>query len=49
VVFHTMPLFLVIFALLGFGAGVRVMMGTAKDMAKSAEKSAGDDKADERD
>ena len=40
VVFHTMPLFLVIFGLLGFGAGVRVMMGTAQEMQKSAEKSA---------
>jgi ATP synthase protein I len=49
VVFHTMPVFLIIFALLGFGAGVRVMMGTAREMAKTAETSAGDDKADERD
>ena len=34
--FGTLPLFLVIFSLLGFGAGVRVMMGTARDMAKAA-------------
>jgi len=29
-----MPVFLVIFALLGFAAGVRVMMGTAREMEK---------------
>lgn len=32
-VFGTRPIFLVIFALLGFAAGVRTMMGTAKSMA----------------
>jgi len=52
VVFHTLPLFLVIFSLLGFGAGVRVMMGTAREMAKTAtaaEKPAPDAAADKRD
>ena len=39
VVFHTLPIFLIIFGLLGFGAGVRVMMGTAREMAKTAEQS----------
>ena len=34
VLFGTMPVFLVIFALLGFAAGVRVMMGTAREMEK---------------
>jgi ATP synthase protein I len=32
-VFNTRPVFLVIFALLGFAAGVRTMLGTAKAMA----------------
>ena len=56
VVFHTLPIFLIIFSLLGFGAGVRVMMGTAREMAKTAETSAtktaatpAPDEADERD
>jgi ATP synthase protein I len=31
--FNTRPIFLVIFALLGFAAGVRVMLRTAKTMA----------------
>lgn len=35
VLFGTLPVFLVIFSLLGFGAGVRVMMGTAREMAKT--------------
>lgn len=32
-VFGTMPVFLVIFALFGFAAGVRTMLGTARQMA----------------
>lgn len=32
-VFGTMPIFLVIFSLLGFAAGVRTMLGTARQMA----------------
>ena len=32
-VFNTRPVFLVIFALLGFAAGVRTVLGTAKAMA----------------
>ena len=31
-VFGTRPIFLVIFALFGFAAGIRVMMGTAKQL-----------------
>ncbi|MFB0993514.1 MAG: AtpZ/AtpI family protein [Paracoccaceae bacterium] len=31
--FGTLPVFLVIFALLGFAAGVRTMLGTAREMA----------------
>jgi len=32
-VFGTRPIFLAVFALLGFAAGVRTMLGTAKSMA----------------
>ena len=32
-VFSTLPLFLVIFSLLGFAAGIRTMLGTAKQLA----------------
>jgi ATP synthase protein I len=40
--FGTRPVFLVIFALLGFAAGVRTMLGTAKAMnADQANKAAG--------
>lgn len=44
VLFATTPIFLVIFSLLGFAAGVRVMMGTAKQMTKDADKSANDER-----
>lgn len=44
VLFGTRPLFLIIFVLLGFGAGIRVMLGTAKQMAKDAAKSATDER-----
>ncbi len=40
VLFKTRPIFLVIFALLGFAAGIKTMMGTANQMAKDAAKSA---------
>jgi ATP synthase protein I len=32
-VFGTQPIFLVIFAMLGFAAGIRTMLGTAREMA----------------
>ena len=32
-VFGTLPLFLVIFSLLGFAAGIKTMLGTAKQLA----------------
>ncbi|MDZ4094596.1 MAG: AtpZ/AtpI family protein [Paracoccaceae bacterium] len=42
-VFNTMPVFLVIFSLLGFVAGVKTMLGTARQMAVDhAIKTAGD-------
>jgi ATP synthase protein I len=44
VLFNTRPIFLVIFSLLGFGAGIRVMLGTARQMAKDAERSASDER-----
>jgi ATP synthase protein I len=34
VLFGTQPLFLIVFALLGFAAGIRTMVGTARTMAK---------------
>lgn len=44
-VFGTLPIFLVLFILLGFAAGVRVMLGTAKQMQKKqAEASAGEER-----
>lgn len=44
VVFATRPVFLVIFALLGFAAGIRVMLGTAREMEKKkAAQPAGDE------
>lgn len=33
--FNTRPIFLLIFALLGFGAGVRVMLRTARSMGET--------------
>lgn len=42
VLIGTRPIFLIIFALLGFAAGIKTMMGTARQMAKDAEKSATD-------
>lgn len=43
-VFDTLPLFLVVFVLLGFAAGVRVMLRTAKEVSgdTAAERSAGE-------
>ncbi|WP_127901591.1 AtpZ/AtpI family protein [Solirhodobacter olei] len=46
--FGTMPVFLVLFTLLGFGAGVNVMLGTARDMSKkAAENAVAGDEGDE--
>jgi ATP synthase protein I len=42
--FGTRPIFLVIFALAGFAAGVRTMLGTARSMAQAAERSADETK-----
>lgn len=45
-VFGTRPVFLVIFALLGFAAGVRTMLGTARAMAEQAAERSADDTKD---
>jgi ATP synthase protein I len=42
--FGTRPLLMVVFALLGFAAGVRVMLGTARQLAEAAKRA--DEEAD---
>lgn len=42
--FGTRPLLMVVFALLGFAAGVRVMLGTARQLAEAAKRA--EEKAD---
>ena len=46
-VFNTLPIFLVTFTLLGFAAGVRIMMQTAKDLQKTNMNTRSDKIADE--
>jgi ATP synthase protein I len=36
VLFSTLPIFLIIFSLFGFAAGVKTMLGSARQMAKAA-------------
>ncbi len=36
-VFGTAPIFLIVFVLFGFAAGIKVMLGTAAEMGKQAE------------
>jgi ATP synthase protein I len=44
VLFGTLPIFLIIFSLFGFAAGVKTMLGSAKQLAqKAAEKAAKDE------
>ncbi len=38
VLFGTLPIFLVIFSLFGFAAGVKTMLGSAKELGRKAEK-----------
>lgn len=40
VLFGTLPVFLVIFSLFGFAAGVRTMLGSAKELGRKAEEAA---------
>lgn len=37
VLFGTLPVFLVIFSLFGFAAGIRTMLGTARELGRKAE------------
>ena len=46
--FGTMPIFLVLFILLGLAAGVRVMLRTAKEAQVTPEATGGGDDKDER-
>ncbi len=36
VLFGTLPIFLIIFSLLGFAAGIKTMLGSARQMAQTA-------------
>lgn len=38
VLMGTLPIFLVIFSLFGFAAGIRTMLGTARELGRKAEK-----------
>jgi ATP synthase protein I len=40
VLFGTLPIFLVIFSLLGFAAGVKTMLGSARELGRKAEEAA---------
>jgi ATP synthase protein I len=40
VLFGTLPVFLVIFSLFGFAAGVKTMLGSAKELGRKAEAAA---------
>jgi ATP synthase protein I len=42
VLFGTLPIFLIIFSLLGFAAGVKTMLGSARQLAKTAADKAAD-------
>lgn len=43
VLFGTLPIFLVVFALLGFAAGIRTMLGTAREMRRNPPEMPGND------
>ena len=44
VLFGTLPAFLIIFSLLGFAAGIRTMLGTAKELGRTKAATAAKDK-----
>ncbi len=46
VVFGTKPLMMIVFVLLGFAAGIRVMLRTAAELGKKAEDDSASDKRD---
>ena len=39
----TLPIFLIIFSLLGFAAGIKTMLGTARELGRKAEKAGNDE------
>lgn len=39
----TLPIFLIIFSLFGFAAGIKTMLGTARELGRKAEKAAQDE------
>lgn len=43
VLFGTLPIFLVIFSLFGFAAGVKTMLGSARELGRKAEQAAKDE------
>ena len=43
VLFGTLPVFLVIFSLFGFAAGIKTMLGTARELGRKAEQAAKDE------
>jgi ATP synthase protein I len=43
VLFGTLPIFLVIFSLFGFAAGIKTMLGTARELGRKAEQAAKDE------
>ena len=43
VLLGTLPIFLVIFTLFGFAAGIRTLLGTAKELGRKAEAAARDE------
>ena len=43
VLFGTLPVFLVVFSLLGFAAGIKTMLGSARELGRKAEKAAKDE------
>ena len=40
VLFGTLPVLLIVFSLFGFAAGIKTMLGTAKELGRKAEKAA---------
>ncbi|MBN8632868.1 MAG: AtpZ/AtpI family protein [Rhodobacterales bacterium] len=38
VLFGTLPVFLIVFSLFGFAAGIKTMLGTARELGRKAEK-----------
>ena len=43
VLFGTLPVLLIVFSLFGFAAGIKTMLGTAKELGRKAEKAGQDE------